>query len=196
MLTADKLSFYLKLFPSLTVDDLFKVLSLAKERHLEAGEVFIREGEMGSKIAYVKSGLMRTWLCNEQGEELTLSITWEDLFVGSHDNIIFKQPSRFVCEAMEPTSLLVMEYDAIETLFAKHPEFEAMRHYFLMELLGAVVKRVESFVLLSPEERYRKLVTDRPHVVQRIPGKYLASLLGVTPVSLSRIRTRIARSKR
>lgn len=196
MLDPEKLAHYLKLFPTITIDDLLQVLSLAKQQDLQAGEVFIREGEMGSKIAYIKTGLMRTWQCNERGEEVTLSITWADLFIGSHDNILFKQPSRFVCEAMEPTTLLVMEYDAIEAMFAKHPAFETMRNYFLMELLGSVVKRIESFVLLSPEERYRKVVAERPEVVQRIPGKYLASMLGITPVSLSRIRARISRASR
>jgi len=196
MLDPEKFAHYLQLFPSITVDDLLQVLSLAKQLDLQAGEVFIREGEMGSKIAYVKSGMMRTWQCNERGEEVTLSITWADLFIASHDNIIFRQPSRFVCEAMEPTTLLVMEYEAVEAMLAKYPAFETMRNYFLMEILGTAVKRIESFVLLSPEERYRQLLKDRPQVVRRIPGKYLASILGVTPVSLSRIRTRIARSKR
>lgn len=57
-------------------------------------------------------------------------------------------------------------------------------------------QRIESFVFLSPEERYKKYVKDYPNVIDRAPDKYIANVLGITPVSLSRIRTRIASKKR
>lgn len=196
MLDPEKLQHYLQLFPTLTGDDLFQLLALARPRKLEVGEFLLREGESSAVLGYVIEGLIRTWHCNEQGEELTLSLSYEDTVVASHDYILYKSPSRFMYQAMEPTSLLVMSYDDIESLMAKHPTFEVLRHYFIMQLLGASVKRLESFILLSPEERYQQWVRDRPGLSQRVPGKYLASLLGITPVSLSRIRSRIARTGR
>lgn len=196
MLDPEKLNHYLQLFPTLSGDDLFRLLSIARPRSLQEGEYFIREGESSALTGYVLEGLIRTWHCNERGEELTLSLSCEDTMVASHDHILYKQPSRFMYQAMEPTSLLVMSYDDIEAMMSKHPSFEVLRHYFIMQLLGASVKRLESFILMNAEERYQQFVANKPNLVQRVPGKYLASLLGITPVSLSRIRTRIARSKR
>jgi DNA-directed RNA polymerase subunit F len=57
-------------------------------------------------------------------------------------------------------------------------------------------QRVESFVFLSPEERYQKYVEDHPNIINRAPDKYIANILGITPVSLSRIRSRIASKRR
>jgi FixJ family two-component response regulator len=59
-------------------------------------------------------------------------------------------------------------------------------------MLAQSMDRIESFVLLSPEERYRQLVEQKPNIVNRVPNKYIATFLGITPVSLSRLRRRMA----
>ena len=73
---------------------------------------------------------------------------------------------------------------------------EKNRKYILQRLLKESFKRVESFVLLNPEERYLKFIEDNPGLMNRVPNKYIANILGITPVSLSRIRKRIAEKKR
>jgi hypothetical protein len=66
-----------------------------------------------------------------------------------------------------------------------------LRNFFLMQMLSDTLKSIESFVTQSPEERYRNLIAERFDLVNRVPDKYIASMLGITPVSLSRIRKRI-----
>jgi CRP-like cAMP-binding protein len=192
MLHPDKINFYLKLFPDMGLHDLQSLFNLARVQTLVAGEIYIREGELSKKLAYVKEGLIRAYHVNERGDERTLLLRWEDQFLSSHDNLFFHKPSRFVYQALENTTLLVADFDAIQALIATNNVLESSRYYFVLNMLANSMQRVESFVLLNPEERYQQLVQEKTDIVQRVPGKYLASLLGITPVSLSRIRKRIA----
>lgn len=74
---------------------------------------------------------------------------------------------------------------------SKHSEFEPIRHFFLLNMLAESLHQIERFLFLSPEEHYRKLTSQLPDIVNRVPDKYIASMLGITPVSLSRIRKRM-----
>ena len=197
MLDPDKIQFYLNLFKNISLGDLLVLFKAAKTRHLAAGDIYIHEGALTSKMAYVKKGLIRSYQVDEKGDERTLILRWEDTVVASHDNIFFKKPSRFVYEALEDTILLEADFDTIQSILEKNPKFEQTRHYFMLNSLAQSMARVESFILLSPEERYLQFINERPGLAQRVPDKHLATLLGITPVSLSRIRKRIAsRQKR
>lgn len=196
MQASDKIKFYLGIFKDLSTRDIFSFLKAARTRKLAAGDIYIREGETGARLAFIRKGIIRAYHVNEQGEELTLMLRWEDQFIASHENIIFNRPSRFIYEAVEETTLLEADYATIMRIIDSNPVFEKSRYYFLLHMLGEAMTRMESFVLLSPEERYLQLIREKPDLVQRVPGKHLATLLGITPVSLSRIRKRIAaRSK-
>lgn len=93
---------------------------------------------------------------------------------------------------MEDTDLLEIDYDALQDLLENIPKLESTRKYFLMNMLAESMNRVESLILLSPEDRYRQLVEQKPNIINRVPNKYIATFLGITPVSLSRLRRRMA----
>ncbi|MCO6149448.1 hypothetical protein [Flavobacterium sp. NRK1] len=75
------------------------------------------------------------------------------------------------------------------------PKYEPVRSHVLMSMLSASLEMIEDFILLTPEERYKKLIAEKFDIVNRVPDKYIASMLGVTPVSLSRIRKRIIKAR-
>ena len=79
----------------------------------------------------------------------------------------------------------------LQQLIDSNPKLEANRKFFLHNILKDLLKRVDSFVLLSPEERYLEFIKTHPDITNRIPNKHIANILGITPVSLSRIRKRI-----
>jgi CRP-like cAMP-binding protein len=171
--------------------DTTALFAMTREVKLEANEIYIREGETERRLAFIEQGIMRAYIIKDNGDEATLFLRWEEQFIASHDTIINRQPSRFIYRALEPTTLLEMDYDVLETVLKTHPEYEPLRNFFLMRMLSESLKMMESFVTLSPEERYRNLLTERFDLVNRVPDKYIASMLGITPVSLSRIRKRI-----
>lgn len=171
--------------------DTAPLFSMTRMVKLEANEVYIREGETARRLAYIEQGIMRAYIIKANGDEATLFLRWEEQFIASHDSIIHRQPSRFIYRALEPVTLLEMDYDVLESVLKTHPEYEPLRNFFLMRMLSESLQMMESFVTLSPEERYLNLVTGRFDLVNRVPDKYIASMLGITPVSLSRIRKRL-----
>jgi DNA-directed RNA polymerase subunit F len=86
---------------------------------------------------------------------------------------------------------LELDYKTAQGIIDNNPKLSSSRNTFLTNMLGQAMDRIESFVLLSPEERYNKLIAEKPDITNRVPDKYLATMLGITPVSLSRIRKRI-----
>lgn len=167
---------------------LFAITRMVK---LEEGEAYIREGELTRKLAYIEKGIIRAYAEKSSGDDGTLFLRWEGQLIASHDGIIQRQPSRFIYRALEPVTMLEIDYDKLEEVLKVHPEFELLRNYFLMKMLGEALEGLEGFVFLTPEERYLRLLDSKWGVVNRVPDKYIASMLGVTPVSLSRIRKRL-----
>ncbi|MBS1605523.1 MAG: Crp/Fnr family transcriptional regulator [Bacteroidetes bacterium] len=196
MLETSDIRYFKDLFKELRFEELESLLALAQVRRLNAGEVYIPAGATWYQIAYIRKGLIRTW-CRKDGEvEITVMLRWEDQFVGAMDSILFHRPSRFIYQALEETELVELDYREAEPIINSHAGLSAARNSFLLHMLSMSMDRVENFVLLSPEERYRKMLADKPDIVNRVPDKYVATLLGITPVSLSRIRRRMAQGKR
>ncbi|WP_291726108.1 Crp/Fnr family transcriptional regulator [Bernardetia sp.] len=192
MIDLEKLNHYFGIFKGLGLQDLKDMFASVSRKKLAPLEFFIEEGETKRQIAYVKKGLIRSFLVNEKGEEVTTMVRWEDQFFSSHDIILHNSPSRFYYQALEKTELLVVDYDLAQEIMKRNPKLEQGRKYFLLDMLKESIERVESFILYSPEERYIEFVKAKPDIVNRVPDKYIATILGMTPVSLSRIRKRIA----
>jgi CRP-like cAMP-binding protein len=189
---SERILFYLQGFKTLTYEDLLVLLQLAQFKHLAASDVYIQENSTHRKIALIVKGLIRVFLVKQNGDEVTTELNWEDQIVASQDTILFNKPSRFTYQAMEDTDLLEIDYDALQDLLENIPKLESTRKYFLMNMLAESMNRVESLILLSPEDRYRQLVEQKPNIINRVPNKYIATFLGITPVSLSRLRRRMA----
>ncbi len=184
------------MFRGLSMTDLKNIYHLVSVRTMKPGDIFIRAGCERKHIAYIRKGLIRSFLINDKGDEITTMLRWEDQFVASHDNVVWNRPSRFDFEALEPTELIQMDYDKLQQVLRSNPAYEQVRKHFLLKVIGESLERVESFILLNPEERYLKLIEQKPEIVNRVQDKYIAHILGITPVSLSRIRRRIAESRK
>lgn len=192
MLDSEKTAFYISLFKGIDPADLPGLINATQKRQLKPGDIYIREGEKSQRLAYIINGMIRCYHINEKGIESTVLLRWENQIVASYDSILWQKPSRFTYHALEQTSLLEVNYDILQQLLANKAVFEQARYHFLLDMLAQSLERLESFVLLTPEERYLQLIQDKPDLLQRVSDKHLATVLGITPVSLSRIRKRIA----
>jgi CRP-like cAMP-binding protein len=192
MLSPEEIQFYLSTFKELSLSDLIELFKMAHNRHIPAGSIYIDEGDNSGKLAYIKKGLVRAYQLKPNGDDVTLLIRWENQFIASHDNIILNRPSRFIYQALEDTVLMELDYRRIQSIIDNNPKLSSHRNSFILRMLAESMERVESFVLLTPEERYLQLLKEKPDIYNRVPNKYLSTLLGITPVSLSRIRKRIA----
>jgi CRP-like cAMP-binding protein len=195
MAPSDEIAFYVRLFEGISAEDVSQLYTLAEAKTLKAGEIYIQKGALSQKVALISQGLIRAYDVRDNGEEVTLSLRWEEQFFASFDGIIHQRPSRFTYQALEDTTLMQMDYNIIQPIIDNNPRLSAMRHQLLMQILAQSIDRLESFVLLNPEERYLKLINEKPGIFNRVPNKYISTFLGITPVSLSRIRKRIARPR-
>lgn len=177
-------------FPFLTPTVLALVREHGEPRQLARGEVLVRPGDHEQRIAFVQRGLLRHYYWRED-EEITFLFRPELTVAGCYECVFEGRPTQSWLEAVEPTDLLLVPF----AVFALAPSLEVQTAIarLLQAQLVAVLHRLESLLLLSPEERYLHLVQQRPDLVHRVPLKLLASFIGITPGSLSRIRARLAR---
>ena len=151
--------------------------------------VLLYEGEISQKIFFVKQGALRLW-ANHNGEDITFRFCFENEGVSS---FFGKEPSLFTIETIESSTLVVLKLEDFKKLLDITPEYKDM---FIELLLRRVTDYGKLFLLRitkNPEERYLDLMKNNPEILLRVPQHYIATYLGITPVSLSRIRNRVSK---
>ncbi len=196
MFDFEKIKMIYKFGANLKLTDIQVLVKSAKSKSYELGETMISEGSNKKEIYFIKKGLVRQFAIDNKGDEITTMVRSENQIVASPDIILFDQPSRHYFEALEPTDVYYMDYDLLQSIISNNIKLEKNRKYVLQNLLKELFIRVDNFVLLSPEERYLDFIKSNPNIMNRVPNKYVANILGITPVSLSRIRKRIASKKK
>lgn len=179
------------------IRSLVALLRNTSRTSVKKGEVLIPKGSTNQEVFYVRKGLIRSYYYDETKlEEVTFQIYPEANVVLNLSTILFDEPSKYTYQALENTKLYRINYTALIELTSNNPQFlELNRRFVGKKALQKAMRRVESFVFLSPEERYLQYIQDYPNIVHRVPDKYIAHVLGITPVSLSRIRKRLASKK-
>jgi CRP-like cAMP-binding protein len=166
-----------------------------KRIEVPAGRVLLREGDVSRRAYMVERGCLRLWFMHGT-KDITFQFFFEGEVVSSMESFRKGTPSPFTLETIEPCALHVFDRAQFATMMAhvaEHPPallrlleaaYERQAHYMRIFL---------SFIRDTPAQRYANLVKDEPRIVQRVAQRYIASYLGITPVSLSRIRARAAR---
>ena len=139
---------------------------------------------------FISKGCIRLFY-DKDGEEYTGFFFTEGMIASSFDSFLNGQPSVQILETIEDCELLVISHDQLEALYESVPAVNILMRKLLEQRLINAQAIVSSFILDSPETRYLKIIEQNPQILQRIPQHKIASLLGITPVSLSRIRRRL-----
>lgn len=181
----------------MNIKTLFKILRNLKIKSFQKGETIINEGDAKKDVFYIRKGLIRCYLIDEKGEEITFQLFAEHQVFGNAHAILFDEPSKFFFEALEKTKVYSTDLKSFQHLTTSHTDLPDMNRMNIgRQILKNAFQRLESLVFLTPEERYQKYIDDYPNIINRVPDKYIANVLGITPVSLSRIRSRIAAKKK
>ena len=154
------------------------------------GENFINANNLNTKIAFILKGGFRIFY-EKNDNEITCLLAFENGLIGSFESNILKQPCTQTIQAIEDSELFIIDYKDLETLYDRSPKFERVGRLILEYYLAFLQQRITSYLLDTPEERYMRLIRETPDLLNRVPLQYIASYIGVTPVSLSRIRKRI-----
>jgi CRP-like cAMP-binding protein len=154
-----------------------------------AKTVLVKEGAVARKLFYIEKGCCRAWF-NSDGKDVTFQFIFEDQFASSFETIISKAPSWYSVETLEPVVAYSVGVDDFKQRMASHPHIREFYHKYVETRLLFYQGLFVSYIKDNPEQRYKELLRLHPEIVQRIPQHYIASYLGITSVSLSRIRNR------
>lgn len=171
--------------------DIFKIHDFVRTVRVKKNEVYLNQGVYSTKIFYVKRGLVRGYYTDEDGEEKTVYFRWQKEFGADPACFFEKAPAAYTWSALEETEILEINHQIIEELSKRNIGLLKARIKMQEKLMKLLSKRLETFIIYSPEERFLNLLKNHPDLCERIPDKYLASFLGITPVSLSRIKKRL-----
>jgi CRP-like cAMP-binding protein len=141
-------------------------------------------------IYFVVSGLARIYYPKD-GNEVTEYFAFENDLIIRAESLFTEQPSKKAIQALEDSVLVGIPAQPLFQLFDSYPDLERLFRKLVQIAYVDTLKRMEGIQFLTAEERYTKLIKDRPDLVLKIPLKHIASYLGITQVSLSRIRSQL-----
>jgi len=165
-----------------------------KHRHLWKQEtagprtLLLKEGDICRKMYVLVGGCVRHWF-NHDGKEISFQFSFEGDVVYSSESFRKNIPSHFSIETIEPVTLRWLSQQDMD-LVRQDPELYPLIIESVADKQAAFQRHFFSYLRDTPKQRYENLLRDQPEVVQRVPLQYIASYLGITPVSLSRIRNR------
>lgn len=160
---------------------------------LQKKEHFTRIGGIEKRLGFLAEGSVRFYFVKD-GEELTNYFSLKGEMISSYKSFLTQTPCRIGVEALERSTIVTLTYNAMQALYADERvahKVEKFNRKLAEDLIICYEDRVMSFVTQSAEERYQQLFLDNRQVLNHIPQHYIANYLGVTPVSLSRIRKRL-----
>ena len=151
--------------------------------------ILLEEGQVAENLYLIRKGCLRLFFYHE-GKDITFQFFFEEDFVASFDSLYKRTPSIFYLESIEPTELIVIPREDLYDLINHDLPARQMYEEKLIDRFHAYQQLFLSRIKNTPQQRYEELVKEYPTIIQRIPQHYIASYLGITPVSLSRIRNR------
>lgn len=163
-------------------------VSLLQMKRLRKRQYLVQAGEQCRYECYVSKGCLRQYYVDDNGQEHTMMFAIEDWWTSDMYSLVTGEPSLTNVEAMEDSELLLIERTHFDELLLKAPKFERHFRIMLQRAFIAHQRRLIDNMSRPAEQRYMRFTEQYPQLEQRMPLKYIASYLGITPESLSRIR--------
>lgn len=168
---------------------IFAFSDLLTDRHLKKGEIIHESGTRSDKIYIVKSGILRSYYFTN-GYDITAHFATDYGIIGAVDSLLQKKRSIYSIEALEESEVLSLKYDEMERFLDQNPKFERLARQITQLLYLELVQRFEGMMFLTAKERYTHLMNRYPHLEQKVSLGLIASYLGITQETLSRIRNK------
>jgi len=163
---------------------------LFKRQEVPAKTTLLQEGQISKNMFFIERGCLRTWI-NSDGKEITTQFFFEGDSVSSIESFRTNQPSLYSIESIEPCILQTISQKDFQHILENSPQLKMKLEDHLFRRLFQSQQFLYSFLKNNPQKRYEELIENNPHIVKRVPQHYIASYLGITSVSLSRIRNRL-----
>ena len=174
-------------------EEIIKTCLMPKK--LRKKQYLLQEGDICKTIAFVEKGALREYTLDENGNEHIVQFALEGWIISDLYSFLTGEPATYNIDALEDSELVLITKSSYEELLKKVPKYET---YTRLNITGAYIamqKRLTSTISASSEERYSAFNSIYPDIVQRVPQHMIASYMGLTPETLSRIRRKISNNK-
>ncbi|MEI3801250.1 MULTISPECIES: Crp/Fnr family transcriptional regulator [unclassified Chitinophaga] len=175
---------------SVTDAQLGVILSHFKPLQAGRNQLLLTEGEVARNIFFVAGGCIRIYFIDENGQEATRYLAFENNFACGLMSFIAQQTSHEFIQAVLPSQLLSISRNDFYYLLDIIPSWEKFYRSYLENAYVINTGRLMSFITQSAGERYRRLLDESPHIVQRLPNKLVASYLNISQETLSRLKSK------
>lgn len=184
----DVLYHYLTQRIQLSESDFHAIQDLFIPKTLDRGELLLREGELAKYGSFVCKGCLRSYVVDSKGKEHVVQFAPENWWLSDIDSMMNKKPSLYFMDAVEPTDVLLIDLPSFQKLLEQLPGLAASFQKGREKHTDAKDKRIVASLTSDAEERYRQFLQTYPSIVQRVPQHMIASYLGLSPETLSRVR--------
>ena len=170
-----------------TCGDLYTLKKVAKN------ELLLSEGEICMDTFFVEKGLLRMYSLDRNGKEHIIQFAPENWLISDRSSLNFNQKSKYYIEAVEASEVFLLSKDFFTSMVEKFPQTAENNDMLLQKHIRNLQNRVNSLLADTAEERYMTFIKMYPDILLRVPQWMVASYLGITPESLSRVRKELAR---
>lgn len=186
-----ELEVYIQTYFGVNQDDLTKISSFFKPMSLSKGDYFLQTGRYSDRLGFVQSGILREFVFIED-KEVTKWISTKGNFVVDLASFLFQQPARWHIQALTDCELYVINNKEYQHIGKVVPRWVELEKLFIAKCFTVLEDRILQHLSMSAEERYHQLFNFNKELFNQVPLRYLASMLGMTPETLSRLRKKAA----
>ena len=169
--------------------------SFYETKSVAKNEFLLKDGEVCNATYFVEKGLLRMYSIDKNGKEHILHFAPENWILVDRSSLYLNQPSDYYIDAVEPSEVLVLSPEYFDFLAENQPSVIAKQNVLLHKHISSLQKRITQLLGATAEERYVDFLKTYPNIFERVPQWMVASYLGITPESLSRVRKELVRKK-
>jgi CRP-like cAMP-binding protein len=180
---------FLSKYAALSAEETEEIIRHFQNKHIKKNSYLLQPGETCKDIVIVKSGCLRLYYVKDE-IEVSVWFAFKESSAIEMYSFISENPSDYYIQAIEDSEIIYLPKQELKKLYDKIPKTQELMKNFWEDVILNLIQRFTSLQKDTAEERYLKLL-EKPGYLETIPQKYLASFIGITPTSLSRIRRKI-----
>jgi len=186
---------YLSSNLDITEQETLSIIKNCKTKQVVKNQFLLRENEYCKHTFFVEKGLLRMFSIDEKGKEHIVTFAPESWFLTDRESSYFNQPSTYYIQALEDSQVVMIDEEFIKLLSKKIPKFTDFNNRLLHNHIRHLQNRIHLLLSATAEDRYLRFIAMYPDILLRVPQTMVASYLGITPESLSRVRKTLAQKK-
>ncbi|GGW69601.1 CRP-like cAMP-binding protein [Winogradskyella epiphytica] len=165
-----------------------QITPFIRTRTISKNKFLLKEGEIGTAAFFVEKGLLRLYNVNSEGKENHLQFAVENWIITDRCSVYFQEPSTSNIDALEDTLTVLLDDELVSEITKVNSTFREQNEILLQNHIRHLYRRISSLIGSSAKVRYIEFAETYPELMQRVPQWMIASYLGITPESLSRVR--------